>query len=45
MAIYEIEGSLKDRIIEILLDQLGPRIEMWQAESIADAVIETLLGE
>jgi hypothetical protein len=43
--IYELEGTLIDRIIEILVERLAPRIEEWEAEEIAAEIVRAILGE
>jgi len=43
-AYYDVHGTLRGAIIDILLEYLSYKIEMWEAEEIADLIIEEMIG-
>lgn len=43
--LYDLQGTLQGRIVELLLEILGPRVEPWEAEEMAEKIIAEILGE
>jgi hypothetical protein len=41
----DYEGTLKERIVDVILTEAGITIDPWLAEEIADKIIDEILGE
>jgi hypothetical protein len=43
--IYDYNGTLQGRIVDLLLERLGAHIAPWLAEEIAEEIVSYITGE
>lgn len=42
LGVFDLHGTFEGAIVDILLDRLSIRIEPWEAEEIAEKIVELI---